>query len=132
MKAEKSCDAKMSCPVCGGPLVSSLPYRYRGKDTILKLSGGWCKKCRQTLDAGDAESKMRSFRESVNRSHSDYILKVRKKLGLSQKEAANLFGGGINAFSRYELGKAAPPVSLIMLLRLLDKHPDLLEEARLG
>lgn len=81
---------------------------------------------------GDAETKIDKFRKKVDRSHSDYVLKVRKKLGLSQKEAAIIFGGGINAFSRYELGKATPPMLLIMFLMLLDRHPDMLEEAKLG
>lgn len=100
---------------------------------MLKFYGGWCEKCGKAACGEDeAETQMRKFRERVDRYHSDYILKVRKKLGLSQKEAASLFGGGRNAFSRYELGKAAPPMSLIILLRLLDKHPDLLEEAKFG
>lgn len=36
----------------------------------------------------------------------------------------------MNAFSRYETGKTQPPLALIKLLRLLDRHPDLLEEIR--
>ena len=41
-----------------------------------------------------------------------------------------MFGGGVNAFSRYENGKAKPPLSLVKLFRLLDRHPGLLEEIR--
>ena len=37
-------------------------------------------------------------------------------------------GGGVNAFSRYENGRAKPPLSLVKLLKVLDKHPDLLSE----
>jgi HTH-type transcriptional regulator/antitoxin MqsA len=55
-----------------------------------------------------------------------YIRQVRKKLNLDQKEAGKLFGGGVNAFSRYETGKTPPPVSLVKLLRILDAHPELL------
>lgn len=58
------------------------------------------------------------------------IAKVRKKLMLDQREAAELFGGGVNAFSRYETGKPNPPLALVKLLKILDRHPDLLAEVR--
>jgi HTH-type transcriptional regulator/antitoxin MqsA len=51
-------------------------------------------------------------------------------LKLDQKEAAKLFGGGDNAFSRYENGKTKPPLALLKLLALLEKHPELLNEVR--
>ena len=59
-----------------------------------------------------------------------FIATVRKKLALDQREAAEIFGGGINAFSRYENGKTKPPLSLVKLLKVLDRHPDLLNEVR--
>jgi HTH-type transcriptional regulator/antitoxin MqsA len=55
---------------------------------------------------------------------------VRKKLQLDQREAAEIFGGGINAFSRYENGKTKPPLALVQLLRVLDRHPELLDEVK--
>jgi len=68
----------------------------------------------------------------VNASYVDpaYIAKVRKKLDLDQREAADIFGGGVNAFSRYENGKTKPPLALVKLLKVLDRHPDLLKEVR--
>ena len=45
-------------------------------------------------------------------------------------EAAELFGGGVNAFSRYENGKTKPPLALVKLLKVLDRHPELLNEVR--
>ena len=55
---------------------------------------------------------------------------MRKKLALDQREAAELFGGGVNAFSRYENGKTKPPLALVKLLRVLDHPPELLDEIR--
>lgn len=40
--------------------------------------------------------------------------------------------GGVNAFSRYENGKTNPPLALIKLLKVLDRHPDLLEEVKVA
>jgi HTH-type transcriptional regulator/antitoxin MqsA len=73
-----------------------------------------------------------AFQRQVNASLVDpgYIAKVRKKLKLDQREAAKLFGGGVNAFSRYENGKTRPPLALVKLLKVLDRHPDLLREVR--
>jgi HTH-type transcriptional regulator/antitoxin MqsA len=55
---------------------------------------------------------------------------LRKKLELDQREAAEIFGGGVNAFSRYENGKTRPPLALSKLLKVLDRHPELLQEVR--
>ncbi|MES2663686.1 MAG: type II toxin-antitoxin system MqsA family antitoxin, partial [Pseudomonadota bacterium] len=40
------------------------------------------------------------------------------------------FGGGVNAFSRYENGKTKPPLALVKLFQVLDRHPELLNEVR--
>ncbi len=75
---------------------------------------------------------MLDFNKQVNAAivEPGFIEHVRKKLALDQREAAEIFGGGVNAFSRYELGKTKPPLALVKLLRLLDHHPDLLDEIR--
>jgi HTH-type transcriptional regulator/antitoxin MqsA len=76
--------------------------------------------------------EMQAFNRQVNAAIVDptFIANVRKKLNLGQKEAADIFGGGINAFSRYENGKTKPPLALVKLLKVLDRHPDLLNEVR--
>jgi len=55
---------------------------------------------------------------------------IRKRLKLTQRQAAELFGGGANAFSDYERGAARPSRSTFLLLHLLDHHPELLQELR--
>jgi len=39
-----------------------------------------------------------------------------------------MIGGGVNAFSEYERGVRQPAKSTVLLLKLLDQHPDLLPE----
>ena len=75
---------------------------------------------------------MLAFNKQVNASIVDpeFILGVRKKLHLDQREAGELFGGGVNAFSRYENGKSRPSLALVKLLKVLDRHPDLLSEIK--
>ena len=43
---------------------------------------------------------------------------------------AEIFDGGVNAFSRYENGKTKLSLTLVKLLKVLDPHPDLLFEVR--
>ena len=58
------------------------------------------------------------------------LVRVRKKLKLTQRQTAQLTGGGHNAFSRYERGEASPLPAVVNLFRLLDKHPSLLKDVR--
>ena len=130
----------MKCPVCGGAeLVKSrrdMSYTYRGETTVIPdVLGEWCSRCGDGILAEDGKrvsAAMLAFNKRVNAALVDptYITKVRKKLRLDQVEAAEIFGGGVNAFSRYETGKTRPPLALIKLLKLLDRHPELLEEVR--
>lgn len=55
---------------------------------------------------------------------------IRKKLKLTQKDASVLFGGGVNAFNRYEKGVNPIPKPLSLLLTILGNHPEQLREIR--
>jgi HTH-type transcriptional regulator / antitoxin MqsA len=131
----------MKCPICGAAnLVTDTrdrPYFYKGKSTVLPgVSGEFCPSCDESF-LGQAESRrtmdlMLAFNKRVNAAMADpeFIASVRKKLNLGQREAAELFGGGVDAFSRYENGKTKPSIALVKLLKLLDRHPELLSELK--
>lgn len=72
------------------------------------------------------------LRKLADKQRGDLLRATRKKLGLRQSEAGKLFGGGASAFSEYERGKTQPHKSTVLLLRLLDKHPELLAELAAG
>lgn len=131
----------MKCPVCGAAKLMQdtrdLPYTYKGEATIIPaVTGEFCPACDEVLlnrEQGDRYSELLgAFQRQVNAAFIDphYITRVRRKLDLDQRQAAELFGGGVNAFSRYENGKTKPPLALVKLLKLLDRHPDLLDELR--
>jgi HTH-type transcriptional regulator / antitoxin MqsA len=133
----------MKCPVCGAAKLihdtRDLPYTYKGETTaILAVTGDFCPACDESvLDMPESDRVMRemkAFAKQVNAAIVDpgFITSVRKKLALDQREAAEIFGGGVNAFSRYETGKTKPPLALVKLLRVLERHPDLLGEIRAG
>ncbi|PWB62075.1 MAG: antitoxin [Betaproteobacteria bacterium] len=131
----------MKCPNCGAAKlehgVRDIPYTYKGETTrIPRVEGDYCPACGEAvLDAAESartSSAMLTFNRKVNAAIVDpaFIARVRKKLALDQKQASELFGGGVNAFSRYETGKTKPPLALVQLLKLLDRHPDQLKELR--
>ncbi len=126
-----------TCPVCGkGKLVrKNQPqrFRYKGKSFRYEQPGWWCGVCREgileTEDMEATEQVLYDFRATVDGYLTRAeVRRIRKKLGLTQAQAGTLFGGGHNAFSRYESGAARPPKSTDTLLRLLDTHPHLLHE----
>lgn len=131
----------MKCPTCAiAELVHDnrdMPYTYKGEATIIpEVTGDFCPACDEAV-FDEAESRrvsalMREFSKQVNAAIVDpgFIASVRKKLALDQREAAEIFGGGVNAFSRYEGGKTKPPLALVKLFKILDRHPDLLNEVR--
>lgn len=131
----------LTCPNCAKADLlhdtRDLPYFYKGERTMIPgVTGDFCPGCGEAvLDAAEsarASAMMLDFNKQVNASIVDpeFIVSVRKKLALDQREAAEIFGGGVNAFSRYENGKTKPPLALVKLLKILERHPDLLAEVR--
>ena len=131
----------MKCPACGAAKLvrdtRDLSHTYKGETTTIPdVTGQFCPACDEAvLDADESarvNAAMLDFNKQVNASIVDpaFIASVRKKLALDQREAAEIFGGGVNAFSRYENGKTKPPLALVKLLRVLDRHPELLGELR--
>jgi HTH-type transcriptional regulator/antitoxin MqsA len=128
---------KRDCLNCGQKemvhTVRDVPYTYKGHHTVISTVKGWhCFHCREVeFDVGEgvrfAEAIKQFAKESDAREATE-LARIRKKLKLTQQEAALLTGGGRNAFSRYERGKAKPLQSVTNLFKLLDKHPDLLDE----
>lgn len=128
-------------PVCGAAELMhdtrDLPYTYKGETTTIPaVMGDFCPACNEVVldrEQGDRYSELIGlFQKQVNAATVDpgFIAQVRKKLALDQREAAEIFGGGVNAFSRYENGKTRPPLALVKLLKVLDRHPELLNEVR--
>ncbi|MBS1827085.1 MAG: type II toxin-antitoxin system MqsA family antitoxin [Acidobacteria bacterium] len=131
----------MRCPSCGkAKLVGDrrdIVYTYKGETTRIRgVRGDYCPACGEGILAAGESSRvsaaMLAFHKRVNASLFDpeFIARVRRKLALDQRQAGEIFGGGPNAFSRYENGKTKPPLALVKLLMVLDRHPNLLSEVR--
>ena len=111
---------------------------YREKTAIVSAVEGWhCPVCGECEFVNEADSRrhmdaLNALVAAAKAEETTFIRNVRKKLGLKQAEAGKLFGGGVNAFSEYERGITQPHKSTIALLRLLNRHPELLNEVRVA
>lgn len=128
------------CPVCEeGELIES------GYETQLDYAG-------QTLEVRDLECWQCPacgadpvFPDQARRNHRRYqdarrradglltgeeITRILKRLGLTQVQAAELFGGGQNAFSKYVRGEVIQSKGKDRLLRLADADPKNLERLK--
>ena len=77
-----------------------------------KVAGWHCPHCDE-VEFNSGEGKR--FAEAIKRIAAEIdaeeaaeLVRIRKKLKLTQLEAGRITGGGPNAFSRYERGKARP------------------------
>ena len=128
---------KRECLNCGEKemvhTVRDVPYTYKRHNTVISKIKGWhCFNCGEVeFDAGEGvrfAEAIKQFAKEVDAKEAVELARIRKKLKLTQQQAALLTGGGANAFSRYERGKAKPMQSVTNLFKLLDNHPDLLDE----
>lgn len=102
--------------------------------TLTGLSGWFCSSCGDGWFDDDSSVRVSEAGDRLVLNAREQrcleVRRIRKKLGLTQKEAAAIFGGGPNAFSLYERGKIEPHTSTLKLLHLLDRNPNLVDEMR--
>jgi len=116
------------CPSCGGTMRFERHEDvlvYQGHEKRIKTQGWWCSACEEAILDGQALSERElaflEFKAEVDEVLGPAeVAAVRKKLGLSQRKAGELLGGGPRAFQKYESGKQAVSVPMSNLLRLLD------------
>jgi HTH-type transcriptional regulator/antitoxin MqsA len=128
---------KLQCPLCGEfqqeHKVKPMTYTYKGFDFVIDQPAMWCDACGEgIIDAKDNNTVMPLILEKKAQIDGlltpEEIRQVRVKLKLTQKQAAAIFGGGVNAFNRYERGKLPIPRPLSLLLTVLRNHPSQLQE----
>ncbi|WP_122319551.1 type II TA system antitoxin MqsA family protein [Pseudomonas syringae group genomosp. 3] len=130
---------KDMCHCCGAS--SMHPFKDRSyeigrgslKRDLQGLSGYECRECGEVeFDAESATRYSNASDELVldkQKAVGAYLKQVRSRLKITQKVAVEkISGGGHNAFSRYEKAEVTPAKSLVLIMYLLDKHPELLDD----
>ncbi|SRR5579883_109419 len=125
------------CPFCGTNSyyhqTKSMTLQYKSIPITVKQPGFWCDNCGEGVIGGadrkTTQKELQALRAEIDGLLTpDKIKKIREKLKLTQLNASEIFGGGVNAFSRYERGETPIPKPLSQLLIILKNHPNLLEE----
>ena len=131
---------KRECLNCGEKemvhTARDVPYTYKRHNIVISKVKGWhCSNCGEVeFEAGEGvrfAEAIKQLAKEVDTKEATELARIRKKLKLTQQQAALLTGGGPNAFSRYERGKAKPLQSVTNLFKLLDNHPELLDEIQM-
>jgi HTH-type transcriptional regulator / antitoxin MqsA len=108
---------------------------YRGEITTVDLPGYYPTGDGDGVHVGKdmavVDVALRAMKEKLEGLPSPAAIKrVRSKLKLSQREAGALFKVGENAFDKYERGLIEPSGPTIQLMKVLDRHPELVKDLR--
>jgi HTH-type transcriptional regulator/antitoxin MqsA len=126
----------MPCPETGQVLrrdTRPFTVRYKERQIVIDLPGYYPDGDGESVHVGDdmaaADAALRVLKEQVDGLPSPAtIRRIRQKLKLSQRAAGTVFRVGTRAFDKYERSLVEPSGPTIQLLRLLDKHPELITE----
>ena len=128
------------CPVCGEAAATAVTFsdtfKHNGANLVVHgLEAYRCANCHSEPIVPE-QIRRHQLRITDAKRAADGLLSgrqiraARELLGLSQQEAAVIFGGGPNGFSKYERGETAQSVAMDRLLRLVTADPSRLAELR--
>ena len=112
-----------------------LELSYGGRSATIDMPGWYCDASDESVHSG-ADMKVSDRELTRLKAEADGLLTpeavrgIRKKLGLTQRQAGALVGGGPNAFQKYESGEILPSRAVTTALRLLELHPEALARLR--
>jgi HTH-type transcriptional regulator / antitoxin MqsA len=128
---------KTLCPLCGeghlSPRTEKTVTEYAGQQGKVILRFSECDACGSEI-TNDADSRANKRAVLVFRKSVDGLLTgaeiraLREKLGITQDQAARLFGGGPKAFSKYEADDVAHSASMNTLLCLVRQSEEVFLE----
>ena len=126
----------MDCPVCGKKMEAKIrdeTLSFGGQSvTLLAMKGDFCPACGEGVWDEESYRRFTEAQAAIIRAVKGDVCadikRIRKNLKLTQAELSQVVGIGKIAFSRYERGETKPPTPLVMLLKLVERHPDLLLE----
>jgi putative zinc finger/helix-turn-helix YgiT family protein len=133
--SKQTSNSGKNCPVCNGVNVVTQQYgdTLDFRSLVLEVEGlerQYCNDCGEVFETKEQTringEKVRSAygvkrdaeRARLNLLSAQQIRDVRDLLGLTQREASELLGGGSNSFNKYESGEVLQSVPMDRLLRV--------------
>ena len=120
-----------TCPETGQPMargVRPMTISHKGRSATFDMPGWYCDASGESMHTG---KDMKVSDQELNRLRAEVeglllpedVRRIRKRLGLTQRIAGQLIGGGINAFQKYESGEVLVSHAITSALVLLDRDP---------
>jgi HTH-type transcriptional regulator/antitoxin MqsA len=106
---------------------------YKGKDLNISVEFSICCKCgREFISKPQILNNDARVRDAKKVADglltSSEIYEARVKLGLTQEQASIIFGGGKNAFSKYERAEVSQSIAMDKLIKVCLRHPKVFRE----
>ena len=128
------------CDVCGreGSRLVQRPFDSLYNQMPIRLESVEmyeCERCGESVftpeQAREVDRQVKSLaRERLNLLSPETIVGIRKRCNLSQEELEHLFGLGKKVVIRWEKGRVLQSKTADVLLRLMDRNPDIIEDIR--
>jgi HTH-type transcriptional regulator/antitoxin MqsA len=126
------------CPETGKAMVRDtrpMDISYKGQSTTIDMPGWYCHESGESIftaeDMKVSDAALKELRKEVeNLLKPQDVKRIRTKIGLTQREAGTLLGGGPNAFQKYEQDTVSVSKPMSNLLRILERHPEEVEELK--
>jgi len=128
----------MLSPENGKPMVRGIrpvEFSYKGLSVTVDMPGWYCEGSDEgvhegkDLEISDAALKQLKIEADKLLAPAD-VKRIRTKIGLTQQQAGAIIGGGPNAFQKYESGEVTVSKGISNLLRVLERHPEEVEELK--
>ncbi len=126
------------CPETGKPMVRGtrpMKITYKGQSATFDMPGWYCDESGESIHTGEdikvSDAALKELKikvENLLRPHE--VRRIREKFGLTQREAGAIIGGGPNAFQKYEQGTVTVSKGISNFLRVLERHPEEIEELK--
>lgn len=130
-----------NCKLCKSENISVFgeieDVSYKGNDLRVSIAYSVCHNCDREFVSKPQILKNEITLRAAKKAYdgllsSEEIVRAREKLSLTQEQAARVFGGGRNAFSKYERGEVSQSVAMDKLIRICLRHRDIFQELARG
>ena len=126
-----------NCKICKSEDVSDYveaeEITYKGSTLQVSIAYSLCNNCEREFISKPQilqnEAALRAAKKDFDGLlSSEEIISARRTLSLTQEQAARVFGGGRNAFSKYERGEVSQSVAMDKLIRICLNHREVFHE----
>ena len=126
-----------NCKLCKSEDISGFvevdDISYKGNDLKVSIAYSVCNNCDREFVSKPQISQNELALRAVKKTFdgllsSEEIVRAREELSLTQEQAARVFGGGRNAFSKYERGEVSQSVAMDKLIRICLNHREVFHE----